>query len=278
MELSDFEKTTSEKLLIKEIENYLSLKYYPDERLNQKDIDEFNDDDFNEFTKSNEEGDKRYHDLNYHFLENFSMDTIFHLAESNFEKREICYAYLTHIELVKFFYHVWNSSHIESRFRDLIQKMTNHLIETANLSTEEYNSIMSDSNHPNYNFRKHYIYYTWWLYVFYPLIEDGPNLIMKLIKFAYLDDAQDMLLYGIYQMPIIQLVPFFKPFLIEIWNQEKTKQRPCFSLWCTGTGSRSQIFRIVKKLVTNGYQIHQDHELFEIFQPVKEQLNQFLQS
>ncbi|AUL79329.3 putative orfan [Tupanvirus soda lake] len=222
----------------------------------------------------------KYYDLNFNILKNFPKEYVLDLLEKNFESRSICYSNLVHIELVKYTYQIWNyyigkeSNHFlypENELCKLINKIKYHLLEVANMSEKEYYDILRNDENPRFNRKKHYIYYTWWLYAYYPLMENAEDLILKLIDFVYLNDAQDMLLYGIYQMDPIRLAPFMKKFMLKLFQQEIDQISgtrtcsECFCMWSSGTGAWSQMVRILGKLHKNGFDLMTDPNLVDVF-------------
>ncbi|XWV24997.1 putative ORFan [Tupanvirus deep ocean] len=223
---------------------------------------------------------EKYYDLNFNILRCFPKEYVLELLEKNFEDRSICYNNLVHIELVKYTYHIWNNyvgkecsdfTYPENEFCKLINKINDHLFEVANMDEKEYYDILRNDENPRFDRKKNYIYYTWWLYAYFPLMDNAENLILKLVDFVYLNDAQDMLLYGIYQMQPSRLAPFMKDLMLKLFQQEvdhATGKRvcgECFYMWCGGTGAWSQIIRILGKLYNNGFDLMADPDLVDVF-------------
>lgn len=150
--------------------------------------------------------DKNYCDLSFCILYSFPKEYTLKLLKKNFKGRSICYYDSLHRDLVKYTYKIWNI-YVDDEISEMIDKISKHLIEVANMKKEEYNDIMHNPNNPRYNSAKHYIYYTFWLYAYFPLLKNCEELILKLIEIAYLDDAQDELLFGLYQMEPQKLAP-----------------------------------------------------------------------
>ena len=218
----------------------------------------------------NNDENLKYMDLNFMHIHHYPSELLLKLIQMSFETREHPGSYVN-IEIVKYIYSIWDKSDNSDELSKWINTIKNHLIETANMNSDEYYDILENPKNPRYNQSKHYIYYTWWLYVYYPLIQDGEELILKLIDFAYLDDAQDMLMYGIYQMKPSRLNIFMKKFLIKLWDQYNElhnmgtrKLNPCFNIWSNGTGAWSQIIDILKKLYRAGYNLLENPELNKI--------------
>ena len=207
---------------------------------------------------SSDDYSQKYYDLSYNILRGFPTDVLKNIMELNFETRKVCYKTLLHIEIVKYIYHIWDNKEHELHF--IVNKIKNHLIETANMDPVEY----YDKNNPKYNRDKHYIYYTWWLYCFYPLLEDGDDLIIKLVNFVYLEDAQDMLMYGIYQMESKKLYNFFKKLLIALHNRTLTDAKGCFDMFESGTGALGQFTMIIDKLNSSDCNILDDEGIQHI--------------
>lgn len=229
----------------------------------------------------------KFHDLNFNIIRIFPKELVLEWISQDFDGRNICYHSCLHIEVVKYIYYIWND-YVELSEEDLsypdkelcheIHRIKNHLIETANMDPKEYYDILENKSNPRYNQKKNYIYYTWWLYVYYPLLDNFEELILKLINFVYLSDAQDMLLYGIYQIEPQKLSIFIKKFMLTLWQQDEDRCnqhaaryftiycRPCFCLWDSATGAWTEMIRILKKLYDNGYDLLSDPELEKIFQ------------
>ena len=202
--------------------------------------------------------DKKYYDINYNFLTKFPTDYVLQFLDIYFNTRHICHIEYVNIEIVKFIYHNWNQPFIA----DFINELKKHLIELVNMTRDEYYDILRNSNNKKYNREKHYIYYTWWLYAFYPLIENAQELILKLIDLVYLDDAQDMLLYGIYQINNInELYLLIKNILFKLNTQDK----PCFYMFESGTGALFQFKMILNKLDIRGKELLLCPELKDVF-------------
>lgn len=262
------------------LEKFLETKYQQFKRDDSDDPDDSGEPD-----KSCQEYLDKYHDLEYNITRDFPIEYMLKLATENFEDRTICYHYQVHIEVVKYIFHIWPKSvnSPQSEFYDLIQKIKAHLIEAVNFNPQEYYDMLQNKSNPRFNPKKHYIYYTWWLYVYFPLLEDPEEKILKLIDFVYLEDAQDMLMYGIYQLEPAVLAPFFKKFMLALWKQEidnlagmkkdrhwfgpesSAKDRICFLILESGTGAMGDTFNILKKLYRSGYDLLADPELVPIF-------------
>lgn len=204
----------------------------------------------------------REHDMNFHYLDTYPNHIVLLLLEKNFNERGICYESFLHIELVKWLYRHWK----DAIAAPIVDKIKAHLVEVANMTSQEYNDILYNSENPRYDRKKHYMYYTWWLYVYYPLLDNWENLVMKLISLAYLEDAQDMLLYGLYFVDPERLAPFMKHFILTLHTQRQqsitsTRDRACFDIYQSGTGASGQISQILKKLKDVGYDLFNDHDL-----------------
>jgi hypothetical protein len=210
------------------------------------------------YDQDNDQDDNRYYDLQFNILRDFPTSFIREIMEVNFNSRRVCYKDFLHIELVKYTYHIWNDRSHE--LYDIVDRISSHLVEVANMSSEQYYDILHNKDNQKYDSGKHYMYYTWWLYAYYPLLEDGEELILKLIKFAYLEDAQDMLMYGIYQMEHCRLFNFTKKFMVALDEASKVG-RGCFDLFTSGTGATGQFKRIIDKLKERDYDILNDKEI-----------------
>lgn len=190
-------------------------------------------------TKNNYISDDDYYNLEKCFIKSLSKDVIFDVSVQILLNGECLFSVL-YIEVVKYFYSIWNSTANEPRFQNIIDTISKHLYETANLTQQEY---IHRSNEQNCGIIKTSLrYYTWWLYVFYPLLPNSTELILKLIEVVYLDDAQDSLLYGIYHMKKEQLKEFMPHFL------NKLERCRCFDPNSVGTGASHQIAMIMNKI------------------------------
>lgn len=221
-------------------DNYILNKYFESK---------YEDDD--------EQENRRYYNLEFNVIREFPIEMIKKLLELNFNTRDICYMRYLHIELVKYIFYIWNDTSHELHY--MIDKIKDHLIEVAGMNEDDYYDILNNGSNPRYNPDKNYMYYTWWLYPYFPLLEDGENLILKLTSFAYLDDAQDMLMYGIYQMDPHRLYGFFKKFMQELHTAVS------FKLFESGTGSLGQFRLIAKKLYESGYDIINDKDIDYVY-------------
>lgn len=173
------------------------------------------------------------------------------------------------MELVKFVYKHWNDDIIKNQ----VDEIKDTLIEVTNMSNVEYADILTNVKNPKYNGKKHYVYYVFWLYIFYPLFDNCEELLLKLVSIVYIDDAQDGLLDGLFYMDSNKLVKFYNKFLIAVHNSDKTQDiskfyfgRRCFELWSTGTGAFTQNVNIIKKLKNDiGYDIFTDELLLDFW-------------
>ena len=210
----------------------------------------------------------KYYDLEFRIMHDFPEEFLLKLVQLNFEGRNICYKTLVHIEIVKLLYHVWGK---DSIYSETINKIEEHLIETVNMDPEEYYDILYNKSNPRYDRDRNYVYYSWWLYCYLPLMENSDELILKLVDLVYLEDAQDMLLYGIYQMNVTKLSQLVKKFMLAVDEQYEKRRltkhtKPiCFELFCGGTGAWGQMERILKKLYINGYDLISDPDLQKLY-------------
>ena len=220
----------------------------------------------------------KYNDLEFNVLQSFPKEIVLGFAKQNFEGRSICYYNLLHIELVKYTYHIWkkfvnkspdNFEYPDNEFCILINKIQEHLLEVVYMDVDKYYDILQNSRNPRFDSKKNYIYYTWWLYAYLPLLDEPEEKILKLVDFVYLNDAQDMLLYGIYQMNTTILAPLMKKLMLTLWKQEEALPgirgpRPCYEMWSGGTGAWTQTVDILGKLYHAGYNLMEDPELTHV--------------
>jgi hypothetical protein len=69
-------------------------------------------------------------------------------------------------EIKKYLYSHWKDEQIS----EIVKEITDILIEVPNFTKDEYNDILKNPENPRYDSDKHYMYYVFWLYCFYPLI------------------------------------------------------------------------------------------------------------
>lgn len=202
------------------------------------------------------------YDLDFSFIKYFPIDIIIDILYEHIRGRSFNNSYyLIHTEAIKYIYGIWNKyinlgkfkkyhelEYPDNELYNIVQSINNHLIITANMNPIKYDAILKNDR------KKYYLYYTHYLYAYYPLLENGDELILKLIDFVYLNDAQDDLMYGIYQMEPNKLYHFMIKFMLRLNKQEtdydsgNRNSRICFDLFCFGTGSFIQFVRILRKL------------------------------
>jgi hypothetical protein len=204
-----------------------------------------------------DENDIQYHDLQFRIMDGWPVRFMLRLLKVNFESRDICYLQTLHIEVVKYIFSIWDKyadlpyqrrTFPHGELYQSISLLKNHLIEAANFDPDEYNRILRDPKHPRFNPDKHYRYYTWWLYCYFPLINNGDELILRLIRFAKLEDAQDMLMFGIYQIQDPKR-------LASLMIQLITDVDKSFDFTQSGTGALRQSIKIFRKLYQAGYNL-----------------------
>lgn len=201
----------------------------------------------NKFLESKYHNNDKYYDMEFNIIRHFPSDTLKNFMDLYFNTQKICYEYFLNIEIVKYIYNMWNNT--EHELYCIVGNIKNHLIEVVNMY--EYNNISHK-------------YYTWWLYAYFPLLEDGENMILRLIKFVYLNDTQDMLMYGIYQIGPDRLYRFFKNFMITLYAVN-TVTGNGFELMDSTTGALSQFEMVAKKLYRAGYEIINDPDINYIY-------------
>lgn len=182
-------------------------------------------------------------------LENYSI-IIFEYFPIDLVKRiiqlfiENCiYNNFIYMEIKKFLFKYWK----DQKVSNIVNQITDILVKTANLSKDEYLNILSETDLKSGN-KKYSKYYLFWLYFFYPLIDEYEELIMKLINLVYLDDAQDELMNGLLRIESDKLLPFYKKFFIGVLKSSCVYGINCFDLFGSGTGSYVQNLQIIKKL------------------------------
>jgi len=198
--------------------------------------------------------DSEDYDLDHIHIIDFPKEMILELLMDNFNDRKICYIYILHIELVKFTYKLFANEITDPYYDSYKNILIDHLKEVCTMPYKLYDDILTNSLNPRYNRDKHYVYYTWWLYCYLPVIfhdEDLEEKLLHLIDVVYLDDAQDMLMYGLVMMQDLkQLYNLTKKIILALEDQQlkRTDRRTCFYIFGGGTGAFSQLERIVSKL------------------------------
>ena len=191
-------------------------------------------------------------------LEGFPIPLIDKVLHVHFNIRTYCFSAI-HYAIVKYIFNFWTKLNAKNftqeeleqnqKIISWIEVIKNHLIEVANMNKEEYEDIMWNSRNPRYNRGKHYMYYTWWLYGYFPLIENGDELILKLLQIVFIDDAQDMLLWGILQInDSTRIFNLLKQILLILHQQDKDGKRQAFDPFSSGTGALSEIILLFDKL------------------------------
>jgi hypothetical protein len=168
---------------------------------------------------------------------------------------------IIYVEIKKYLWVYWN----EEKISDITNQITSILINTANLSKDEYVKILNDYI-PGTDQKKYSKYYLFWLYFFYPLIPGYEELVIKLVNLVYLNDAQDELMDGISRIESNELLPFYKKFIVGVWKSSNVYGTICFDLFGGGTGSFSQNVRVIKKLKEDlNWDIFSDPDLQEFW-------------
>lgn len=155
-------------------------------------------------------------------------------------------------EIIKYVYKYWDNNKIKTEV-DEIKKI---LADIANTNPVDYNNILTNCANPEYHYRRYHI--------FYPLLENYEELILKLVSFTYLSNAQDYLLDGIYLMDSSKLKHFYKKLLVALEENLEHPKRHCFNPWRTESRAFSQNIKIIKKLKdTENYDLLTDEDLKE---------------
>ncbi len=113
------------------------------------------DKDFNEDNHHKNTG--KLYDFDCIVINDFPVSLIKQLLDIDFETKKIAYSNIClHHDLIKYLYANWNNINIKKK----TNRLKNHLIDTAN-------GLMNKIG------ETHYLYYTFWLYSYYPLLDDG---------------------------------------------------------------------------------------------------------
>ena len=252
-ELKNISEASAHDNLTKFISDFYKFKNIDYQKMSEKEIK----------TREIQNHYKYKHGLNNYsviLFNHFPVDFVKQVIQIFIDNR--IYNDIIYTEIKKFLYANWKNETI----KDVVDQITNILVETANFTKEEYKDIMTNSSNPRYNFKKHYSYYVFWLYCFYPLIDGYQDLILKLVNIVYLDDAQDELMDGILKINSVELLPFYKKFIITVWKSCNYRYRQCFDLFFSATGAFSQNIDIIKKLKKDlTWDIFSDSELQEFW-------------
>ncbi len=176
----------------------------------------------------------------------FPIQTVKYIINQTFFQESGIFSYLF-IEIKKFLYTNWNNPELS----DITQKITNIL------ENEYWENQIEKSTH-QYS----------WLLCFLPLLNNGEELIFKLVNTAFLTDTQDELLEGIKQMESNRLLEFYKKFLLAVWKSSNIfNQAKCFELWSWGTSALEQNCSIISKLQKElNWNIFEDSDLKEFWE------------
>ncbi|AYV84558.1 MAG: putative orfan [Hyperionvirus sp.] len=208
--------------------------------------------------------DKKYYDITFRIMTDFSIDMLDDLISAYFNEPQICYTMYLHIELVKYIYAIWNDE--SHKLYHWVTAIKTHLVKTANLSRDELYDVMQRRERGSSA-----LFYTWWLYVYYPLVPDAENLMLKLTKIARFNDAQDMFMYGIYQMEPKRLYHFMKNWLPSLYEIEPLLM--CFDPLCSSTGALDQLKMIADKLNAAGMRLFDEPYIIDITKEDADYLN-----
>ena len=268
-------KTNFEKYL-----EYLDGKYDPDDLIDLNSLDQYIQKAYNYEHHDN----NKLTDFDCIIINDFPIDFVKELLDINFNTRDISYPYMfLHYDLIKYLYTNWNNKDIKTE----VERLKNHLIDTSN-------GVICGNRDSNA------LYYTFWLYAYYPLLDNGEELILKLLETIYLNDAHEYLMLGILQMDSKRLERFYKKFLIKasteyIKNEENLessiKSHSSFNPFFHPTGALYDNILILKKIKNSGIDLKfiLDDELNEKaivplknlsidFSPMLDQLFKFIDS
>ena len=56
-----------------------------------------------------------------------------------------------------------------------------------------------------------------------------------------------------------------KKIMLSLKKQDENTNKPCFDMWCSGTGAKCQIIDIIIKLYKSGFNLMADPELKNVF-------------
>ena len=195
-----------------------------------------------------DERNNKFYDIDYHVTRDFDPKFMINLAELFLSSDKIVGKYLT-IEIIKYIFYAWKTNNL--LFQDYIQRLKLHLQQIISMDKINLNKfIMSDRVYDRYKSS----YYTWWLYGFYIMFDDYESKILKLTDLLRLEDAQDYLMYGIYQIDdCSKLYQMMIKLIIRLDENES------FTLFFSATGALHQFKQISKKLKSHGYDILQSN-------------------
>lgn len=180
----------------------------------------------------------RYFDLGFTIIHDFPSQIILPLVSNYVHQPDITVHYYTNIEVIKYIYSNWRNKSF-----DVIKKIKSHL---HSITTAEHIS--------------------WWLCCFLPLLHNGKDLILTLIRRFHLFDTQHLLLYGIYHIDVPSLGVFFKDFLIEL-NKQNQEYYNGIRTMPSSFDIRESIYEIgmiLNKLWINNIKLLDDPVIIEI--------------
>ena len=159
-------------------------------------------------------------------FDDFPVELMKEILKLNFEGRKIAYFANFGRELRNFIVSNWDNETYKVEMTDL----KNHLIETSKFTKDELQDILKNKTNPRYNPDRNYIYYSWWLYYYLPLFENGEEMILNILQNSYLDDAEDYLMDGIQELFTKERLEKFLPKFLNCLEYKSfmAPNKPCF--------------------------------------------------
>lgn len=193
-------------------------------------------------------------DINHSIMIHFPVSFQLEMIQNFIDAGESQHGY--YVESLKLIYLYWNkygnlkykdkpSHYPSSQFFEQIYILRYIMREFAN---DKYN--------PQFGYNRAYTSYVLWhMLGLYPLLENGKDIIMnKLISLPY-NDAQDSLMFGLYQLDPNKFKNELKQILL-FWDDDNSPGR-CVQ-FCSSTGMLSQLQMIFTKYKAHGIDVEND--------------------
>lgn len=233
-------------------------------------LDKLNDF-FESIYSNNDDESLSWYDLNHKAFIDFPIKIIIDVI-NNHISGEHFYEYRTmNYEIIKYIYSIWNTYanipyinkpkvYPHNELYECIFTIKEILLFLSKCTKQQYIKKIKSSSYPF----KSRMYYSHWLYCYFPLLDDCHSKMIHFLNYVFLDDAQDSFMFGLYCMNpnnlfnfMIDMIP-----LIENKNDNKTStglsvldSNVCFDIIDSGTGANWQFMMIIKKLKKHNYDL-----------------------
>lgn len=160
------------------------------------------------------------------------------------------------VDISKLIYILWPRYHVPYQSRPLSYPHA-EIYQLMFTIHQQLKDFAKTSHEQYFDFKKGTKFVFWHLCGLYPLLENGAEMLVKICQKEY-DDAQDMMMFGIYQLNPFTHMVYVKE-IFKHWKKAKN-----IDLYDTSTGCRQQLDLILGKYRFLEYEI--DDELKEILQ------------